>query len=519
MRGRGRFAQTVTVAALASLLVCCPALAVPRPGSLDMRFPFPPTGGLTTGLAVDRDGRVLVAATGSLGDRSTPSVVLAYRPDGYLDPSFGDRGIARVPPSIGDEPPYIGGMALQPDGRVVVAGVTCCYRVTLERLTSEGSLDPSFGSGGIVTGGDESPLAPTVTDVIVQPDGAIVVAAGDYSGSGAIIVERHLTDGSPDQRFGSGGRVIVPKAAGAPGQNPKLALHPDGSVLVATSVATSVVRLLADGRPDPSFGYGPAMTAVTIREGAAVSAPDATLVVDRAGRLRLTGDIQLRPGGKPRFAVAGLTAEGKLDPTFGDDGLAVGPAGFAYDAVVDRHGSILVGGSTYSEDIYGQPIDTAFGIARFLASGRVDRSFGVRGLAQVPPDRNNNYNDAPPADQLALDRDIGRILGAGSHSDRGVPTGGPELLRLHNSYDRAPPVIDVTVRCVRGRAVARVRIRDLSALDRVTVRARARRLLTTERKRFRVSLPSRARRLRVSARDLAGNTRQRRLRLPSCARR
>src|SRR5439155_1103104 len=126
---------------------------------------------------------------------------------GDLDPSFGAGGQVLTDFGGGDG---ARALALQADGRIVVAGRSCpsTCDFALARYNPDGSLDPSFGSGGGVLtefagGGDASALA-------VQSDGKIVVAA--LSGGGGrqdFALARYNPDGSLDPSFGSGGRVLT----------------------------------------------------------------------------------------------------------------------------------------------------------------------------------------------------------------------------------------------------------------------------------------------------------------------
>jgi len=88
-----------------------------------------------------------------------------------------------------------------------------------------------------------------------------------------------------------------------------------------------------------------------------------------------------------------------------------------------------------------------------------------------------------------------------------------ELSTLNAGHDRSRPSISVTA---SGCRTAAVRIRDLSVLDAVVVRADGRLVRRTARKRFRVHVRRGGRRIAVRATDLAGNSSSRRLRLPRC---
>src|SRR5437870_3563768 len=150
---------------------------------------------------------------------------------GDLDPSFGAGGQVLTDFGGGDG---ARALALQADGRIVVAGRSCpsTWRFALARHDADGTLDPSFGGGGRVltnfAGRDEA------SALALQSDGKIVVAG--FSGAGGrqdFAVARYNPDGSLDPSFGSGGRVLTD--FGGDDEASALALQSDGKIVVAGS--------------------------------------------------------------------------------------------------------------------------------------------------------------------------------------------------------------------------------------------------------------------------------------------
>jgi uncharacterized delta-60 repeat protein len=126
-------------------------------------------------VAVQPDGKILVAADGH-GEDQVYWAVLRFLPDGRLDPGFGVGGVAVLTQT---DPGETRGIALQPDGRILVTGAGYCLEkcFAAARLTPDGQLDPSFGDGGIVR---HDPIRRTHSyDVTIQPDGRIVLV-GDW---------------------------------------------------------------------------------------------------------------------------------------------------------------------------------------------------------------------------------------------------------------------------------------------------------------------------------------------------
>jgi uncharacterized delta-60 repeat protein len=180
-------------------------------------------GGDDFGLAMARqaDGRILVAG------RSTAAgaVVARLRATGALDPDFDGDGRVTLPG---------GGSAsavlVQPDRNIVVAGnASGSEKMTVTRLKPNGSLDTTFGAGGTATI-DFATLADLAAGAALQPDGKIVVA-GYSQGTEDVAVARLNPNGSPDATFGVGGKATVDFGAATFGF--VVALAPSKRIVVA----------------------------------------------------------------------------------------------------------------------------------------------------------------------------------------------------------------------------------------------------------------------------------------------
>ncbi len=154
-------------------------------------------------------------------------------------------------------------MAIQPDGKIVVAGYTDRTNVAVVRYNPDGSLDPSFGTGGIVKSG----VTGQAHDVIVQPDGKIVVAGhvslDDDDDFADFLVARYNADGTLDPSFGDGGQTST-DFGGVTNEGENIVLQPDGALVVSGSALdpgsnsvdhhTDVARYIPNGALDTSFG-------------------------------------------------------------------------------------------------------------------------------------------------------------------------------------------------------------------------------------------------------------------------
>lgn len=174
-------------------------------------------------LALQADGRIVAVGTVSPQDY----LAARFNPDGTLDAEFGNNGVVLVDldqsgSGFSNDNAYA--VAVQGDGRILVAGRTNAGEsntdVGLVRLLSDGSIDTTFGADGLILV-DFGVLAGTPTDdiarkVLVEPDGKIVVAGGfiPVGGGGGFGVARLLPDGSLDSGFGTDGMVVSDHLAG-----------------------------------------------------------------------------------------------------------------------------------------------------------------------------------------------------------------------------------------------------------------------------------------------------------------
>jgi uncharacterized delta-60 repeat protein len=152
------------------------------------------TSGEIEGLALQPDHKI-VAAGWTFTVPGEDFALARFNPDGSLDPSFGDGGKAATDFTTGDEGHAV---VVQPDGKIVVAGQSLA-NYALARYRPDGSLDPSFGSGGKVLSsiqGEQGPLG-GASALVLQPDGKLVAVGNVYLASrhqfGAL---RFNTDGS-----------------------------------------------------------------------------------------------------------------------------------------------------------------------------------------------------------------------------------------------------------------------------------------------------------------------------------
>jgi uncharacterized delta-60 repeat protein len=307
---------------------------------------------------------------------------------GDLDPTFGAGGVAIT---FGPQD-FANALALQPDGKLVVAGSSSGTRllgaIFLARYQSDGQPDLTFGDGGKVAttiGDSQAAFA-----LIRQPDGKLVVAGYAHTGGetgvpNAVLLVRYLPDGRLDAAFGNSGVVTTDFGANNNGIGMALALQPDSKIIVAGGVRagprfgyTILVRYLPDGRLDDTFGTGGRVTVSPVGTSNAASA----LLLQADGKLVVTGSgfTAVTPG---TLFITRFQPDGSLDPTFGQAGTVTfvsplqGAASSGQAIIQQSDGKLVVAGAF--------PTSGATGLlARYLPNGSLDPSFGTGGIAMPP---------------------------------------------------------------------------------------------------------------------------------------
>ena len=215
-----------------------------RDGTLDPSFG---TGGRVTtatdagagSVALKPDGKIVVA--GSNGSSSQPSCTVArYNTDGSLDATFGSAGIVKTTPGSFS---HVAAVMVQQNGKILVVGSAGITRAVfaLARYNRNGTLDSSFGSRGIVKGGFGPKSSAEPMAAARQPDGRIV-AVGWYFRypRWEFAVARFRANGSLDSSFGVGGRITTSFRSAAPKTSRQrqdeadaVAIQPNGKIVVA----------------------------------------------------------------------------------------------------------------------------------------------------------------------------------------------------------------------------------------------------------------------------------------------
>lgn len=301
------------------------------------RFRFNGTASTAGKLAQQADGKLLVAGS-AIGATGNVDMAILRIESGLAlrDGSFGLAGVQLVAFDLGgpagDNSDVALALALQPDGRIVLAGVANVGafdpRGALARLLPNGERDPSFGPAG--DGRVHLPANSTLRALALDRRGRLVVGGASWNGvTGAWLVNRFDADGRQDAGFNGGAALSFWRAAEDVGEIRDLVVRPGGDLLVGGHADIKpmttrnpdsflmAARLRANGQFDPGFGVGGRSYAGYTERPAPVApgyANHAYTLAIGSGGLLLGGRSQPSEQDKNRFGVVRL----RFDPLFSD---------------------------------------------------------------------------------------------------------------------------------------------------------------------------------------------------------
>jgi uncharacterized delta-60 repeat protein len=371
------------------------------PSALAPKHSFADDGKVTTdfgyrvekarAVAVQSDGKIVVGGWAGETEGTSEFAIARYTELGELDGAFGRDG--KVITAIGAHSDVIYAVAIQPDGKIVAAGVSfggeATRRFCVVRYKPDGALDAAFDSDGIVTLNIGTNQRDTAYAVALQPDGKVVVAG---SSSSQVVADgarfpsndfgliRLNADGSSDDTFGKDGAVTTNFGYGVDIAY-AVALQPDGKIVAGGHSTNgsnndfSLARYNSDGTMDDAFGTGgkvrtdffaadDMITSLTLQ-------PDGKIVVAGYAQISTVAD----------FALARYTEDGSLDNSFNGNGKVTLDIDEGYDVAlgvkIQPDGKIVVGGQANARN------SPEFAFARFSIDGKIDESFGRTGKSRI----------------------------------------------------------------------------------------------------------------------------------------
>lgn len=334
-------------------------------------------------------------------------------PGGDLDTGFGTAGVASTDVGGGDN---VTDVLLQPDGKILVAG-TIDWNGTrnpfLVRYLPDGSLDNDFGTAGLVIDSRYTQPSPRIA---LQPDGKILVATRNDDSPAGLLVLRFEANGAPDLDFGASGAALIASmvvssiagiAVGSDG-----VIHVGARLSVVSGEAMGIARFDADGAADTDFGEGGLLTV-------ALAYPYLPLAfaLDADSRILMAGYVFGLPG---RFFtdafVARFDPSGVLDASFGTDGIALIQQlenGTEIQALaLQADGMVVAGGRAWGPAYY----ESRWLLARFTETGAPDLSFGSEGTVELDPSTGHDVILG-----IAITDDGIHVAGQTETLDRGLP--------------------------------------------------------------------------------------------------
>ena len=327
--------------------------------------------------AVNYNGTLLTSPKGNITiTPKTSSALLAnytqsINTAGLLDYTFGSLGIVTGPAKVA----YAA--ALQPDGKIVVAGTTNTTGggtfITV-RYNTNGTVDSSFNNGSPLLGPTGGAYA-----LAVQPNGAIIVAGTTNvvaAGGGHFCITRYTASGAIDTTFNGG----TPVATGITGGAFALALQPNGAILVggtdniADNAGSNFVltRYTSTGTIDPTFNGGAIVTG-TANVLAGPAAIIYALLLQPNGSIVTIGATRLHipAASDPIFCLGRYTSTGTIDTSFNNGNPVItGTTNVAYAGVLQSDGKIVAVGSNW---VGGGNFE--FALVRYNSDGSVDQTF------------------------------------------------------------------------------------------------------------------------------------------------
>lgn len=414
----------LALAAVITMAVCnLPPAVHADDGNLDLTFgsggkvktDFSNSFDVIGAIAVQPDGKIVVAGGTSTSNRVQSFALARYQSDGSLDPSFGSGGKVTI---------NNGGLAgasslaLMPDGKILAGGLAFGHgqEFAMARFNDDGSLDDSFGSNGIVV--TDLGSAEIASDMAVQPDGKILLSgeAGRANlQASSFAVVRYKKNGRIDSAFGNRGKAIVEFSSGFD-EAYAMALQPDGKIVLAGAANLNssdspfaITRFNSDGSLDSNFGNGGKVTTNFFGNRNQAN----TIALQSDGKIIVAGWAGKGPESLEVLVIARYTSNGNLDTTFGSGGMVTndfsGRGGEARAITLQLDGKLVVAGLAGFLRAAHPQVD--FACLRYNSDGSLDSSFGNGGATIT------DFLDViDAANAIAVQQD-GKIIVAGSTGD------------------------------------------------------------------------------------------------------
>jgi uncharacterized delta-60 repeat protein len=369
-----------------------PACSGLLPGSLDPSFAggglgrfevSAATSDVSTELAIDGRGRIVVAGHGQAGFASNAFFALRLVENGTLDASFGKGGVSAR--DVGPENDTVEAMAIDAQDGVLIGGrsqQSNGFAAAIVRLSATGTIDSSFGQNGQVTIFPLDSSDHYILDLAIDDQNRIIAAGRIDSPSFQILpfAMRLRQNGTLDLAFGAAGSYV-----GA-SQGVVHALLPEASTIFAVGTQGGGF-VFWRFEPNGSVAKG-----TPIRIGLATTGTSIDLVADN-NTLLLTG------WDSDSATVARVDKQGSPASGWGNNGVvSLETTGRPWSIAVDGKDRILLAGS-FAPPTAG---DTVF-VARLTPDGQLDTTFGQNGIQGLKPGDNSHPTLGTELRGIAID--------------------------------------------------------------------------------------------------------------------
>lgn len=300
--------------------------------------------------ALQSDGKIVVCGMIVVG--GTDIALVRYNSNGTIDSSFGINGVTKKGIDKYENP---AGMVIQADGKIVVGGVTGVdisggdNIIYFIRFNADGTIDESFADKGVYK---ENPSEPVEGGgIALQPDGKIIIG-GDYrfTKDHSFFIKRLLPDGTLDKEFGINGEALGSFENSSGSVLHTVQTNNDGKIIAAGAVyignnnsKSVLMEFNYDGSLDSKFGS----MGTSIHEFGGSSYID-DIAIQTDGKIAATGPFgDMFTFQNTKFSVSRFTVDGKADSLFGDNGIQITDVGDAPldDAIaLQKDGKIIIGG-------------------------------------------------------------------------------------------------------------------------------------------------------------------------------
>ncbi len=342
---------------------------------------------------VQDDGKIISLGMSWDAGYTARAYVFRYLPDGTPDTGFGTDGVFIHEL---DNEALLYSAVITPAGKILLVGSTTdyqTYRMMLIQINGDGTLDPSFGTNGIVLQSVSEVLVSAedmAYDVMLDSQGSILVCGSstDANYVRRPVVVRFTSTGVLDTTFGVDGVATIPVMAVGSSSFNGIAMQPDGKIVACGYFGETelwytllLVRFQADGTLDGTFSDD------------GIVRHNYGNVDDEADDLVLTPDGSILVSGYTVTTTYNFSAllmkftpEGEVDATFGDAGAVeedLDDYDYASNMALQADGKIVIAGTSGD----GPPNGFDMAVWKYMPDGTPDNTFGNNGLAaHVIPD-------------------------------------------------------------------------------------------------------------------------------------